>query len=94
MRILRRTILRGAVVVAVLPNVSPIAKAQNYPARPVKIIVPFGAGGPTDVYVRAVAVELQKGASPEFRDLKIVLALARRSARASWPTRRRTVTHC
>ena len=25
------------------------ASAQNYPNRPVKVIVPFGAGGPADV---------------------------------------------
>jgi tripartite-type tricarboxylate transporter receptor subunit TctC len=36
------------------------ARADDYPSRPVKIIVPFGAGGPTDVSVRALAVELQK----------------------------------
>lgn len=34
------------------------ARADNYPSRPVKIIVPFGAGGPTDVFVRQLALEL------------------------------------
>lgn len=34
--------------------------ADDYPSRPVKLIVPFGAGGPTDVYTRAIAEELHK----------------------------------
>jgi tripartite-type tricarboxylate transporter receptor subunit TctC len=42
------------------------ARADDYPSRPVKIIVPFGAGGPTDVYVRAIAVELQKSLRQSF----------------------------
>ncbi|HUC47837.1 MAG TPA: tripartite tricarboxylate transporter substrate binding protein [Xanthobacteraceae bacterium] len=37
----------------------PAARADDYPSRPVKIIVPFGAGGPTDVYTRDIAAELQ-----------------------------------
>jgi tripartite-type tricarboxylate transporter receptor subunit TctC len=45
---------------------SSAARADNYPSRPVKIIVPFGAGGPTDVYVRAIAVELQKSLHQGF----------------------------
>ena len=36
------------------------ATADDYPARPVKIIAPFGAGGPADLYARVVAQELQK----------------------------------
>lgn len=32
--------------------------AQDYPLRPVKIIVPFGAGGPADVYARVLAQHL------------------------------------
>ena len=42
------------------------AHADDYPSRPVKIIVPFGAGGPTDVYVRALAAELQKSLHQTF----------------------------
>ncbi len=38
----------------------------TYPSRPVKIIVPFGAGGPTDVFVREIAVELQKSLHQTF----------------------------
>jgi tripartite-type tricarboxylate transporter receptor subunit TctC len=33
--------------------------AQDYPSRPVKIIAPFGAGGPSDVFLRPLANELQ-----------------------------------
>jgi tripartite-type tricarboxylate transporter receptor subunit TctC len=42
------------------------ARADTYPSRPVKIIVPFGAGGPTDVFVRELAVELQKSLHQSF----------------------------
>jgi tripartite-type tricarboxylate transporter receptor subunit TctC len=42
------------------------ARADTYPSRPVKIIVPFGAGGPTDVFVRALAVELDKALHQSF----------------------------
>ena len=42
------------------------ARAADYPSRPVKIVVPFGAGGPTDVYVRAIALELQTSLHQPF----------------------------
>ena len=35
------------------------AQAQNYPARPVKLVVPFSAGGPADNYARFLAQRLQ-----------------------------------
>ena len=42
------------------------ASAQDYPARPVKIIVPFAAGGPADVYARFIAQRLQDAMGQPF----------------------------
>ena len=42
------------------------AAAQEYPARPVKIIVPFAAGGPADVYARFLAQRLQETMGQPF----------------------------
>ena len=50
---------------AALPASSP-AMADDYPSRPVKLNAPFGAGGPTDVYTRAIAEELQKALREPF----------------------------
>jgi tripartite-type tricarboxylate transporter receptor subunit TctC len=43
------------VTLAVVP-----AAAQDYPNRTIRVIVPFGAGGPTDVFTRALGEELRK----------------------------------
>jgi tripartite-type tricarboxylate transporter receptor subunit TctC len=42
------------------------ASAQAYPARPVKFIVPFDAGGPADVYARFLAQRLQESMGQPF----------------------------
>jgi tripartite-type tricarboxylate transporter receptor subunit TctC len=46
----------GAAALAALPG---IARAQAYPARPVTLIVPFAAGGGTDVLARILAERIR-----------------------------------
>ncbi|MFM7303552.1 MAG: Bug family tripartite tricarboxylate transporter substrate binding protein, partial [Alphaproteobacteria bacterium] len=43
---------------ALLPLASP-ALAQEYPSRPIRLLVGFAAGGSTDVFARAIAPRLQ-----------------------------------
>jgi tripartite-type tricarboxylate transporter receptor subunit TctC len=50
-----------------LVQFSPAALAQaNYPDRPVKFIVPFAAGGPTDVMARLIAAKLSENIGKQF----------------------------
>ena len=46
--------LAASLVVALAALAVPAA-AQDYPSRPIRIIAPFGAGGPGDVFSRQVA---------------------------------------
>ena len=65
MVLLRQIVALFALAGALIASAS-AAIADDYPSRPVKIIVPFGAGGPTDVYTRAIAEELRKSLHQPF----------------------------
>jgi tripartite-type tricarboxylate transporter receptor subunit TctC len=53
-RLFRREFLRVAASAAIAPHVPRVALAQSYPARPVRMIVGFAAGGPTDIAARII----------------------------------------
>ena len=48
----------NAAIVASLLAAS-LAAAQAYPVKPIRVIVPFGAGGPADIYARFLGQQLQ-----------------------------------
>ena len=56
----------GAVLVLAGLLASAGAQAQNYPVKPVRVIVPFGAGGPADVYARFLSQRLQDALGQPF----------------------------
>ncbi len=59
--------LRSLFALLALALLSPgAALAQDYPARPVRIIVPFAAGGPADIYARFVAQRLSDSLGQPF----------------------------
>jgi tripartite-type tricarboxylate transporter receptor subunit TctC len=62
----RRKFLHLAAVAAAVPFASRIAKGQAYPTRPVRFIVPYPAGGATDVAARVVGEYLSRSLGQQF----------------------------
>jgi tripartite-type tricarboxylate transporter receptor subunit TctC len=60
MKLLRRKFLHLAAGAAAVTAFVRIARAQTYPARPITMIVPYSAGGPTDVSARIVGDHLSR----------------------------------
>ncbi len=59
MKLPRRKFLHLAAGAAALPMVSRSARAQAYPSRPVTMVVPFPAGGPSDTVMRIVTERMR-----------------------------------
>jgi tripartite-type tricarboxylate transporter receptor subunit TctC len=58
MTLARRKFLRIAASAAALSGIAPAASAQNYPARPLRLIVGYPAGGSTDLVARIMGAWL------------------------------------
>ncbi len=66
MKLSRRQFFHLVASAAALPTASHIARAQSYPSRPVRIIVGFPPGGPTDIFARLIGEWLSKRVGQPF----------------------------
>ena len=66
-RVTRRSVLAGgAAAFAAVPFLTRTSKAAAWPDRPVKFVVPFSAGGTTDILGRLVAQKLSEEYGQQF----------------------------
>ena len=61
-----RWIARIGLLIAASAALAAPAAAQSWPNKPVKIVVPFGPGGPADVYARILGQELSEVLKQQF----------------------------
>ena len=78
----RRNVLRLAGAALGTLASAHTARAQNYPTRPIRWIVPFPAGGPSDILSRLIGQALSEQLGQPF--VRTVRAPAATSARKPW----------
>ena len=66
MKLPRRNFLHLVAGAAALPAISRAARAQTYPSRPVRIIVPFAPAGSTDIVARLMGQWLSERLGQQF----------------------------
>src|SRR5262249_16714748 len=66
MKLPRRKFLHIVAGAAALPAMSHIARAQTYPTRPVRIVVPFAPAGTTDIVARLIGQWLSERLGQQF----------------------------
>jgi tripartite-type tricarboxylate transporter receptor subunit TctC len=62
----RRRLLMLSALTATSLGLRRRVRAQSYPTKPVRLIIPFGAGGPTDVFGRLAALKLSDALGQQF----------------------------
>ena len=68
-------------------------RASSYPTRPITVVVPFLAGGPSDVIARIVTEQMGKSSGQNLV-IENAAAPAAPSEAAEWQRLRRTATRC
>jgi hypothetical protein len=66
MNFARRQTLELFATIVIAPFLSQLGSAQTYPARPVRVIVPYAPGGITDVFARLIAQRLSDDLGKQF----------------------------
>src|SRR5262245_23967461 len=66
MKLPRRNFLHLAAGAAALPFAPHVARAQAYPSRPVRVIVPYAPGGPNDTPARLIPQKVSEHFGKQF----------------------------